>query len=124
METTNWPSEWLRGPISIAVLAVIANEPEPTYGYRIARALQDAGFGTIKGGTLYPIIARLESDELIASYWGDGEGGPGRKFITLTAKGRVELRRRADQWRAFVNVSLVVLRDVEHMSVESEQESS
>jgi len=124
MEATSWPSEWLRGPISIAVLAVIANEPGPTYGYRIARALQDAGFGTIKGGTLYPIIARLESDGLITSYWGNGDGGPGRKFITLTTEGRVELHRRADQWRAFVNVSLVVLRDVGHSSVEPEQELS
>lgn len=121
METTTWPAEWLRGPLTIAVLAVIAADPEPTYGYRIARELQDGGFGKIKGGTLYPILARLEADGLIASFWGEGEGGPGRKFITLTGKGRVDLQRWADEWRAFVNVSLVILRDVDQPTNEQEQ---
>lgn len=124
METTSWPAEWLRGPLTIAVLAVIAAEREPTYGYRIAQALRDAGFGKIKGGTLYPILARLEAEGLIASFWGEGEGGPGRKFITLTERGCVDLQRRANHWRMFVNVSLEILRDVDDATPEPEQESS
>lgn len=124
MDMTTWPAEWLRGPLSIAVLAMIAANPEPTYGYRIARALQDAGFGKIKGGTLYPILARLEAEGLITSFWGEGDGGPGRKFITLTEKGCIVLQHRADEWREFVNVSLLALRHVNHIMQECEQEQS
>lgn len=108
----------------MVVLAIVAAESEPTYGYRIAHCLKQAGMGQIKGGTLYPVLARLEADGLITSFWGEGEGGPGRKFITLTDKGCIDLQRRADEWRAFVNVSLVVLRNVDHITQQHEQEQS
>lgn len=95
----------------MVVLAIIAADPEPTYGYRIAQHLKQSGMGQIKGGTLYPVLARLEADRLIASSWGEGDGGPGRKFIAITPSGRDELRRRSVEWRAFIRVALDVLPD-------------
>lgn len=93
----------------MVVLAIVAAETEPTYGYRIAQCLKEAGMGQIKGGTLYPILARMEADGFLVSTWGDGEGGPGRKFITITPTGRSELERRSGEWRAFVGTVLNVL---------------
>lgn len=74
----------------------------PTYGYAIAQRLAEAGLGTVKGGTLYPLLARLEGEGLVSSSWHAGDGGPGRKYFALTAAGRRELRARAASWERFV----------------------
>jgi PadR family transcriptional regulator, regulatory protein PadR len=99
MDAERWPGEWMRGVLSLCVLAVVAEGS--TYGYAIAARLHEAGLGTVKGGTLYPILTRLETEGLVTSAWRDGDGGPGRKFFTLTAAGEQALRERADQWRVF-----------------------
>lgn len=94
-----WPSEWLRGLLSLAVLRVLADGP--TYGYAIAAALEDAGFGVIKGGTLYPLLSRLEVAEHVSAQWREGDGGPGRKYFEITSSGRALLAEQAQQWREF-----------------------
>lgn len=94
-----WPPEWMRGVLSLCVLAVVA-EGE-TYGYVIAQRLHAAGLGTVKGGTLYPILTRLEQDGLVTSRWEAGDGGPGRKYFTVTPAGTHALRERADDWTTF-----------------------
>lgn len=96
-----WPGEWMRGVLSLCVLAVVAEER--TYGYAIAARLADAGLGTVKGGTLYPILGRLEDDGHVSSSWGAGESGPGRKFFEVTPLGRVHLEERASLWGDFVD---------------------
>ena len=97
--TGTQPSEWLRGVLELCVLRVMADGP--TYGYAIAGRLADAGFGDIKGGTLYPLLARLEKNQLVTVDWRTGEGGPGRKYFTLTDAGRAELEHGLTQWEAF-----------------------
>lgn len=93
------PSEWLRAVLPLTVLAIVA-EGE-TYGYVVAQRLQAAGLGTVKGGTLYPVLNRLESATLLTSTWREGVGGPGRKFFTVTAQGRAHLAERATAWHTF-----------------------
>ena len=99
MTEDRWPGEWMRGVLSLCVLRVVADGP--TYGYAIAARLAEAGLGSVKGGTLYPILTRLETEGLVCSSWEAGDGGPGRKFFTLTTAGEQALRERADQWRTF-----------------------
>lgn len=93
------PSEWLRGVLELCVLRVMAEGP--TYGYAIAAELAAAGLGDIKGGTLYPLLARLEKNALVSGEWRPGEGGPGRKYFTLTAAGRDQLDAGLAQWQVF-----------------------
>ncbi len=99
MTEVRWPGEWMRGVLSLCVLRVVADGP--TYGYAIAARLADAGLGAVKGGTLYPILARLETEGLVSSSWEAGDGGPGRKFFSLTPAGAQALRERIEQWHVF-----------------------
>lgn len=99
MAEERWPGEWMRGVLSLCVLRVVADGP--TYGYAIAGRLAEAGLGSVKGGTLYPILTRLESEGLVSSAWTAGDGGPGRKFFTLTDAGASALRERTGQWHVF-----------------------
>jgi PadR family transcriptional regulator PadR len=93
--------------LELCVLAVI--DDGRTYGYALAQRLEDAGLGRIKGGTLYPILLRLEQDGLVMAAWGEGSGGPGRKFYEITPAGRAELRRRAGDWARFTSATVALL---------------
>jgi len=103
MEIEGWPAEWLRGLLEVCVLGIIAEGP--TYGYAIATALQEAGVGVIKGGTLYPLLSRLEAAGYVDVDWRAGEGGPGRKYYSLSPIGRSELDRQARLWEQFTAVT-------------------
>lgn len=104
-----WPGEWMRGVLSLCVLGVVARGR--TYGYAVAAELSRAGLGSVKGGTLYPILTRLEADGLVASSWGAGESGPGRKFFSATPAGEQHLRDRAEAWRTFTARAASLLPD-------------
>jgi len=102
-----WPTQWLRAVLELCVLALVT--AEETYGYAIGQNLEAAGFGRVKGGTLYPILLRLEEDGLVESDWREGQGGPGRKFYRATDAGRVELDRRRRLWAEFTGTTDKVL---------------
>ncbi|MCV2490147.1 PadR family transcriptional regulator [Geodermatophilus sp. YIM 151500] len=95
----SWPPEWMRAALPLCVLAVVA--AEETYGYAVAQRLHAAGLGTVKGGTLYPVLNRLEQEGLLRSAWREGAGGPGRKFYTVTEQGSAALAERTAAWHTF-----------------------
>ncbi len=99
MSDESWPSEWLRGVLGPAVLSILS-EGE-AYGYLIAQRLEHGGLGHVKGGTLYPLLSRYESAGFLKSSWQEGDGGPGRKFFTITDEGTIELRRLRERWATF-----------------------
>jgi PadR family transcriptional regulator PadR len=76
-----------RAPSKATKQALIAllNAPESLHGYEI---MQIAG---IKPGTLYPMLARLEDQAMLASQWQEliVEGRPPRHIYSLTEAGRV-----------------------------------
>lgn len=109
MADDGWPTEWLRGTLPLLVLATMTGGA--TYGYAIASALEERGVGKVKGGTLYPLLGRLENDGLITSRWEPGAGGPGRKFFELTAAGRDHLELSSERWREFTDLVHRVLQD-------------
>lgn len=110
MSSDELPTEWLRAVLPLAVLATVANGE--TYGYVVAQQLELSGLGTVKGGTLYPILNRLEADGLLTSSWREGVGGPGRKFFAITTRGRKELESRAIAWHKFMQRATSLLPDV------------
>lgn len=99
MTEEGWPTEWLRGVLELAVLRVLAEGP--TYGYALTSRLAEVGLGTVKGGTLYPLLARLEENGLVATQWRAGEGGPGRKYFELTVAGRSYFASQSQRWDEF-----------------------
>lgn len=110
MDVEGLPTEWLRAVLPLVVLSTVA-EGE-TYGYAVAQHLKTAGLGTVKGGTLYPILNRLEGEGLLTSSWRAGIGGPGRKFFAITHVGRDHLHRRAGAWHDFTERAAGLLPDL------------
>ena len=72
-----------RSPQTLQVLEAFLSAPrEWRYGYDISR---DTG---VKSGTLYPILMRLEDNELLESSWETNDTGrPPRHVYRLTPTG-------------------------------------
>lgn len=90
---------WLRGTLDLLVLAALVDDER--YGYELAQRLEAAGLGRVKGGTLYPLLARLQAADLISASWRAGERGPGRRYYAITESGRATLRDQGTAWLEF-----------------------
>lgn len=112
MESEQWPSEWLRGALGLCVMHVL--QDGPSYGYAIIQRLSDAGLGEIKGGTLYPLLGRLETAGHVEVEWRPGDGGPGRKYFALTASGRQQAVALAERWAAFTEITRTLTGPTHH----------
>lgn len=97
MDDSDFNQELMRAALPQAVLAVLSHGE--SHGYAIAEALRRHGFTRIKGGTLYPLLKRLEDQGLVEHSWQHDQAGPGRKQFTLTEQGREELGLSAATWR-------------------------
>src|SRR3954469_23989197 len=75
-----------KGIIELAVMAVLYHERH--YGYSLVRVLTENGTISLKEGTVYPILARLDRDALVRSEWVESDQGPPRKYYALSAAGR------------------------------------
>src|ERR1700683_4776976 len=75
-----------KGILELAVMGVLYHERH--YGYSLVRALSERGSVSLKEGTIYPILARLDRDGLVRSEWVESDQGPPRKYYALTSSGR------------------------------------
>ena len=96
-DTADWPTPWVRAALDLAVLASLTDGR--LHGYAIAQALAAHGFGLLKGGSLYPVLNRLEEAGSVEAAWVEGHGGPGRREYDLTGAGRERLERDLASWR-------------------------
>jgi PadR family transcriptional regulator PadR len=97
-----WPQAWTRAAIEMCVLGLV-RQSGPTHGYEIAQRLRGAGLGDIKGGTLYPVLGRLEDRGHLRSHWAGGVGGPGRKVVGITDEGVRVLDGLVADWGTWTN---------------------
>src|SRR3954466_10039231 len=82
-------------PLLLSILA----EGE-SYGYEIIQKVRELSGGEIEwsDGTLYPVLHRLEREDLIDSEWKEAETGRERKYYFLSSKGRKVLTAERQQW--------------------------
>lgn len=96
-DAAEWPTPWVRAALDVAVLASLTEGP--LHGYAIGQTLAAHGFGLLKGGSLYPVLGRLEEAGSVEAAWVEGSGGPGRREYHLTSAGRDRLDRELASWR-------------------------
>ncbi|GAK08083.1 PadR family transcriptional regulator [Geomicrobium sp. JCM 19038] len=104
-------TQMLKGIIDGCLLAII-NEEE-CYGYEMATRLSHFGFSSISEGTIYPVLLRLQKEELVTSTRKKSTAGPKRKYYKLTQKGEEELAIFLRNWSEISrNVNAVITRKV------------
>jgi DNA-binding PadR family transcriptional regulator len=94
-------AELLKGHLEGLVLAVLADGP--LHGYAVMENLRTASGDAIaiEGGTLYPLLHRIEEAGLVKSSWSTIKGRK-RRTYSLTAKGTRALKERRHAWGDFV----------------------
>lgn len=98
-ETRKPLTELRRGVLEFCVLAVVRNEE--LYAFEIVRTLSDAGELVSSEGTMYPLLARLRRDGLVAATWRESDAGPPRRYYRITAGGRRALDAFVAEWTRF-----------------------
>ncbi|CAH1190041.1 hypothetical protein PAECIP111893_00125 [Paenibacillus plantiphilus] len=90
--------ELRRGTIIIGVLSQLS---EPQYGYSLVAILEEKGI-SIDPGTLYPLLRRLEKQELLESKWDTNETRP-RKYYLLSPMGKEVYEQLCLEWKSMIS---------------------
>lgn len=90
------PSQMLKGILENCILKIIKDKK--CYGYEISEKLSEYGFDNISEGTIYPLLLRLEKNNLIDKEYVSSTTGPKRKYFFLTKLGEEELEQFFINW--------------------------
>jgi PadR family transcriptional regulator, regulatory protein PadR len=83
-------------PIILAIL-----KENDSYGYSIIKMVKELSGDELiwTEGMLYPVLHRLEEQQLIESYWKGSETGRKRKYYCIKESGLKELELQKKQWK-------------------------
>lgn len=98
--------ELRRGTI---VLTVLSQLKSPQYGYSLVMLLKEKGT-PVEAGTLYPLLRRLEKQNLLESNW-EVNGTKPRKYYKLSENGRIIFDKLCTQWFKMVEGMDNILRN-------------
>ena len=103
------PTELLKGTLGLLILRTL--ELEPRHGVAIADRIEQITKGTfsVKPGSLFPALHRLEQEGYIAGDWTLTEAGRRIKAYKLTPAGRQQLAAEKKQWARIVSAVGLVL---------------
>ena len=90
------------------VLALLTKED--TYGYQITKDIQE--HFAVSESTLYPVLRRLQKDQLLTVY--DAPfNGRNRRYYQITSAGRAQLAAYAQEWSRYRSSIDTFFREVE-----------
>jgi DNA-binding PadR family transcriptional regulator len=85
--------ELRRGTLVMMVLSLCQKEE---YGYEIVERLSKLGIA-VEASTLYPLLRRLETQDLLKSHWDTSESRP-RKYYLISDDGKKVLKALHQEW--------------------------
>jgi PadR family transcriptional regulator, regulatory protein PadR len=91
-------SQLLRGVLDLCLLAVMGEGP--AYGYEMTKRLRARGLSIVGEGSIYPLLGRLERDDLVETRRAASNGGPPRKYYSLSPEGKRALAAGVGEWQA------------------------
>lgn len=102
--------ELLQGTLDLLILKALSTAS--LHGWDIAKriALVSKDRLSLKQGSLYPALHRLESRGWIEAEWGVSEAGRSAKFYKLTTDGRTQLTTETEHWLSFASAMASVLK--------------
>ena len=98
-------SEILRGTLDLMVLKTL-DVLGPLHGYGIARRIEQVSEDILQAndGTIYASLVRLQQRKWISAGWGVSENNRKARFYSITAAGRKQLTREAENWNRMAGV--------------------
>ncbi|MDD4151965.1 MAG: PadR family transcriptional regulator [Candidatus Gracilibacteria bacterium] len=84
-----------KGILEYIILGIISKGD--IYGAEIIEILK-GGDLIVAEGTIYPLLSRLKTDNLITYYWIESDSGHPRKYYNLTQEGKDSLILMEKSW--------------------------
>jgi transcriptional regulator len=103
------PSDLVQGTLDLLIMKILIIEPQ--HGWAISMRLKQISGDVLQvsDGSLYPALHKLEQGGWIKAEWRPSENNRRAKYYSLTALGRRELEKEAENWRRLsAAISLVV----------------
>lgn len=91
----NTKAQMRKGSLEFSIMLIISKGE--IYASDILKELKKADLIVVEG-TLYPLLSRLKSSELLQYTWKESESGPPRKYYTMTDKGQKNLEQLKLTW--------------------------
>lgn len=91
--------DWERAVLPYVVLTLLRQQH--AHGYALIEQMAARGLGSFKGGTIYPLLQRLEDQGLVGYQWEHPGSGPARKVFFLTDEGTEQCDQLARRWAEF-----------------------
>lgn len=85
----NWTRQARKGFLELAILNMLKGGEE--YAYDLVKKLVTLPGLQVAEGTIYPLLSRLRLKGLVQTDLRPSEGGPDRKYYSLTEAGRENL---------------------------------
>jgi PadR family transcriptional regulator len=103
-------SDLLQGTLDLLILKSLALEP--LHGMGIARRIAQSTNGTfsVKAGSLFPALHRMEEAGWLVSSWGESETNRRAKFYRLTKSGKSQFQSEAERWERIALAMASALR--------------
>ena len=101
MNFHNWRTQVRRGVLDLAVMNLI--DGRECHGYDMVRKLKELEALAVREGNIYPVLARLQVDGLIAARTLPSTDGPPQKHYRLTKAGQQTLRSMNEHWDELVD---------------------
>ena len=88
----------LQGTLDLLILKSLRSEE--MHGLGVSRRIEQLTGGTfsVKPGSLFPALHRMEEEGWISGFWGDSENNRRAKYYRLTKAGRKQLEVEAEKW--------------------------
>ena len=102
-------SQILKGTLEACILQLIKNKD--MYGYEITEQLSNYGLDMVAQGTIYPLLMKLEKENLVTSYLKESNFGPPRKYYSMTEEGNKYIVNFKDVWRNVSTTITEILKD-------------
>ena len=102
----------VQGTLDMLILKSLTRGPQ--HGYGIAQIIKQASDEVLRveEGSLYPALHRLELEGWIDSEWGQSSNNRRAKYYRLTAVGRKQLTKEADNWGRLARAIAQVMETV------------
>lgn len=104
-----------KGVLEILVLKLLENDEK--YGYQLITELKEKSgeLFSLKEGTLYPILYRLEEDGLVTSKWSVPKGKElSKKYYKISDAGLETLQGTVALWKNFSERVNLILEVEDH----------
>lgn len=97
----------LKGMLDLCVLALL--DEDEVYGYELTTLMRERGID-VSGGSVYPLLARLEQAGDVQSEARPSASGPPRRYWRLTTAGRRTLVEGRAEWNRLVTAVAPLLQ--------------